>query len=327
MTNSMRPEDWLNFMRSEYLESFIREGGAAIKFAVPLDEPTRLVLLNGIRTLATDLGYVCAAVSAAETRIHMADQIFFRIAEQVDWEQLSERVLLRLCEEEGYQAPGASNAPFFERVAQKNNNDAAVVRMTLERKVAERVFYQQVLAKYFRVAMTNLCLARLRGGQDGAVTVQTIQDWLTGRNKAISAVKPYKIFSPIRRTNARHLLESLFHWVRFAGYPGTVVVLDIARVTLARNPRDDQPYYTTASLLDAYEVLRQFIDATDRLGSCFLLVVPDPAFLDEDSTGRGIGRYEALKFRVFDEVRALQHVNPMTALVRLSYGAGEGVQT
>ena len=44
-------------------------------------------------------------------------------------------------------------------------------------------------------------------------------------------------------------------------------------------------------------------------------MVPDTAFLEDDN--RGIGAYEALKFRVFDEVRDKNLVNPMAALVRL----------
>jgi hypothetical protein len=64
-------------------------------------------------------------------------------------------------------------------------------------------------------------------------------------------------------------------------------------------------------------VLRQFIDGADQLTGCMLVVVPAVSFL-EDHT-RGLGAYEALKFRVFDEVRDRRFVNPMASLVRLSH--------
>ena len=87
---------------------------------------------------------------------------------------------------------------------------------------------------------------------------------------------------------------------------------------MARNPKDGGLYYTKAAVLDAYEVLREYIDGTDRLVNCLIVVVADPEFLDDDPYGRGIGAYEALKFRVFDEVRDRTLANPMAALVRLA---------
>jgi hypothetical protein len=71
-------------------------------------------------------------------------------------------------------------------------------------------------------------------------------------------------------------------------------------------------------MFDAYEVLRQFIDATDELKGLLMILTPTIEFLDLDSGGRGLGAYEALKFRVFDEVRDQRLVNPMTSLVRIA---------
>ena len=79
-------------------------------------------------------------------------------------------------------------------------------------------------------------------------------------------------------------------------------------------------FYSIGALLDAYEILREFIDSLDRLEGALLVAMPDSTFLDEDTFGRGIGRYEALKFRIFDEVRAKALVNPMASLIRLRSG-------
>lgn len=99
---------------------------------------------------------------------------------------------------------------------------------------------------------------------------------------------------------------------------GTVVLIDITRLAVGKNPKDDRIYYTTAALLDAYEVLREFIDATDRLAGCMIVVVADASFLEEDVWGRGMGRYQALQFRIYDEVHDQRHANPMGSLVRLA---------
>ena len=124
-------------------------------------------------------------------------------------------------------------------------------------------------------------------------------------------------FRPIN-FNARHFFESALSWICLAEWPGLVLVIDIRRVTVARNPRDGGLYYTKSAVLDTYEVLRQYIDGTDRLVNCLIVVVADPEFLDDDPTGRGMGAYEALKFRVFDEIRDRELANPMAALVRLA---------
>lgn len=318
MTLTMRPEQWLGYLRSEYLESFIREGGASIKFCVPLCDGERAALSEGVRQQAQAMGYLLAEVDAALTRVQLADQIFFRLAAQVDWESLGRSVLVDLCKRNNFEPPAFSTEPFYQTVAERNGMDADAALKLLRRSLSEEVFDCAEIAKDFRIAMFWICHAQLTAAPDLIQAVRALTDWLTGRNRNVSAVKDYGIFNRITRNNARHFIESLFKWVRIAGYPGTVVMMDIARLAIGKNPRDELNHYSTAALLDAYEVLREFIDATDRLSGCVMIVVPHVSFLDEDAFGRGIGRYEALKFRIYDEVHDQRRVNPMGSLVRLS---------
>ena len=76
--------------------------------------------------------------------------------------------------------------------------------------------------------MSQLCLAQLVGGSDGATTSSAIIDWLTGRIKTVGAVKPYNIFTRINRTNARYLFESLLDWVQYSGFAGFIIRPDAA---------------------------------------------------------------------------------------------------
>src|SRR6266480_2213741 len=66
---------------------------------------------------------------------------------------------------------------------------------------------------------------------------------------------------------------------------------------------------------DAYEVLRQFIDATDELRGVLLLGMVPPELMTDES--RGLPAYTALQLRVADEVRDRRRANPFAALVRL----------
>lgn len=316
MTVAIARDAWLEFIRTEYLDSFIAEGGAAIKVAIDLGG-SDADLAETIADHAADSGYLTAVVDSSTTRVHMIDQVFFAVADQIPWQESVERVVTRLAVEAGLGvAPG--EGALLERIATATGLEPQFVQLEMRRKIEKRIFKNRRLDRDFRTAVTTLAMVALSGGQEAETTFATITDWLTGRNRAVSAVKPYHIFTRIGRTNARHLLESALSWIELAEWPGLVLVVDIRRVTVGRNPRDGGLFYSKANVLDAYEVLRQYIDGTDRLVNCLITVVGDPEFLDEEPVGRGIGSYEALKFRVFDEVRDRTLANPMAALVRLS---------
>jgi hypothetical protein len=316
MTASIQPNEWLRFAEEEYLNGFIRDGGAAMKFAVPLDDSVRPELMTGLAGISSQAGYLLIRINAAETRIHMVDEIFFRTAEQVPWHSLSEKVIAKLASECGYSWAATTEGPLYVRLAEKNQVDPQMLLLDLKKAIGNKVFKQRSLSRDFRVAMTHLCIAELAGGPDGDTTITVLTDWLMGHNKAVSAVKPYQIYRKINRATARYFFESLIHWLRFAEYPGVVILLDTQRVMLPRNQTDPGFFYTKATLLDSYEVLRQFIDGADQLEGCFIVVVPHTDFLQDSK--RGLAAYEALKFRVFDEIRDKSLVNPMASLVRIS---------
>ena len=46
MTNAMPIQEWLDVIRKEYLEGFVRDGGTTIKFAVPTSEDLAPLLEN-----------------------------------------------------------------------------------------------------------------------------------------------------------------------------------------------------------------------------------------------------------------------------------------
>ena len=318
MTLSINSYDWLDFLESEYLATFIKDGGSAIKFAVPLEHDIAATLAFEIKERAKQLGYLVAHVDSGLKRVHMADQLFFAVAEQIPWRETVRRVLGRLIEAERYAPPAPGDEPPFRRLADANRLDADLLLTDLRRKIQADILQNKGLAKDFRVAMTQLANAELAGAQEASTVHGVLTDWLCGRIRSVSAVKPYHIFTRITRANARYLFESLLVWLAFAGYSGLALTIDISRMSVVRNPRDERLYYGKAGVLDAYELLRQFIDGTDRLDNCLIVVVPHPDFLDEDVLGRGIGAYEALKFRVYDEVRDRSLVNPMASLVRLT---------
>src|SRR5215471_10053467 len=101
----MRPAEWLDVARREYLQSFIRGGGAAVKFIVPTEEINHGGLKQGLRAIAEAEGYQFAWVDAATTRVHMIDHWFHEIAQQIDWDDLSFSFISRLLAEQGLILP------------------------------------------------------------------------------------------------------------------------------------------------------------------------------------------------------------------------------
>lgn len=319
MTATISAAEWVGFIENDYLRGYIGEGGAAVKFAVPLRDDARAALDQELRSASERLGYLYLTADAATVKMHFIDQVFFRLSAQVRWSQLARLVLFDLAAKEGYRIPAADpGGPAEELLAAEAGLEPSFIRRELRPLIQRSVFKDIELIRDFRVAMTGLCWAEVTGGEEGAASKQAILEWLTGVNTRVSAVRPYGIQARIHRTNARYFFESTLTWARRAGCQGTVVVLDTEAVTIPRRSEEVPLFYTKAAVLDCYEVLRQFVDDTDNLDGCLVVVVPGTDFLEVDMPTRGMGCYQALKFRVYDEVRDRDLVNPMASLVRLS---------
>lgn len=319
MQNTISVSDWMHTIESEYLTTFVKNGGASIKFAVAPDQ-SRAEFLGALEQRCRELDYVVVRLDAAETRFHMPQDIFFGIANQVDWRYLTRRLIAKIAAEMGYQTDDVDlHEPenIFKSIAENNGlEDAEYLHTMMLPEFPKRVFRNQKMSKDFRVAMSHFCAQENIRGESG-YGAQPLLDWLKGHNTRIGTVRPFQIASAINRTTARYFIESALYWFQFVGYTGTVLLLDGARVTLARNPRDERKYYSKGMAMDHYELLREFVDGTDRLTGCFMVLATNEDFLDRLHP-RGFGIYEALMARVIDDVRDKNLVNPVAPLIRLS---------
>lgn len=319
MDSGMAVGEWVRFIGSEYLESFIKEGGASVKFAVSDDE--RIAELSvQLAAQSQELGCAFARLNAADTRVHMPQDIFYAISRQLDWREMARRVIAALAGKADYRVddvdPSADDG-IYAAIGAANSLDAATVLQELRPTIRNQVTRNRNMARDFRVAMSHLCLAE-GTGYGSEYGGQPLIDWLTGANPRISNVRHFAVHTPINRMTARHFMESAFYWLRYAGYAGIVILLDNRRVTLARRPADGSRYYTRPMVIDHYELLRELIDSADRLSGTLVVVASNPDFLDEDTRSRGFGIYEALMTRVMNDVHDKNLTNPMASLVRLS---------
>ncbi len=326
MPNTIALQEWLQVIDEEYLSTFVADGGASVKFAVPSSEKSKEDLYEKVKIRCRKSDYLFIEVNAEVARAHMPQDIFFTLARQVDWRLLARRMILRMAAGQGYRVDGiyphknidafGDEINVFDAIANANDLEASFVIREIRPKIQNAVFKNTKMTRDFRVCMSQLCLQEdIRGEYTG----QPLLDWLKGDNMRISGVRPFAIHTSINRNTARYFIESALYWIQHVGYAGTVVMFDNSRVTLARNPKDGLRYYTRPMTMEHYELLREFVDGVDRLTGALLVVVSNHRFLDDgsDRGTRGYGIYQALRTRVMDDVRDRNRVNPAASLVRL----------
>lgn len=311
-------DEYARFLAAEYLDSYVADGGAAVKFVVASEDDDASSFSAALRERAAAGGYHTARVDAAETRVHMIDQVFFELARQVDWDSLAVRAARAALAAAAHPVPEGSDDVSVGAVAAHYGVEPAELTRDVNRALQEGIHRDFAMVQEFRTAMLRLCQARLATGQVTEAEHAAVLDWLRGDLRQITMLRSAMIFRRIGRHNARQMLFSLSHWLARNGMAGLLLELDVRRLGFARRPRPEERrglYYTKASLLDAYEMLRQLVDNTDELSHCCVVVLAAPELLADHN--RGLDAYQALKLRIYDEVRDRRRDNPYSSLVRL----------
>lgn len=313
-------QEYLDFVEREYLADYIGRGGAAVKLVAVGDDSERLRLSHGFAQLGERFEH--AAVDAATTRIHLIDQVFAAIAGQLDWVALAGAVVRAALERAGFPAqlaaPDGHHGVDLAAIARQHDVDAAELYRSVRRAIEHIVLRDTELSHEFRVAMLRLCQERLGRGDVSATERETVIGWLRGERLAAADLRGVGLRTKVNRYNARPLLLSLTRWLRIAGRSGLVLHLDLDRLAVTRRPPvglRDGFYYSKAATLDAYELVRQLIDATDESEGLFVAVLVPPPLVNDEA--RGLPAYTALQMRVADEVRDRRRPNPYAALVRI----------
>ena len=312
---SLGVPDYSAFLSEHYLAAYLPAGGAAVKMAVVGSAATAARLERAVGAACDARDCVFVAVSAQDARLDQVEQLFFAVARAVDWDALAGAVLRR-----AYDAAGmpASEGLAIADVAKEYDLDARELYRSVRRALEERLLRDPALARELGRAVLRLAQAQLGSSDVGAEERAAVRDWLRGEKVSAAALRPALLSGRIGRHNARSLLLSLARLLLLSGRGGLVLCLDYARLTEGRRPPvEDRSgvYYSKAAVLDAFEVLRQLIDATDELRGVLVLAVVPPDLVTDEA--RGLPSYTALQLRVADEVRDRRRPNPFAALVRL----------
>lgn len=313
---SINVDEYLEFVEREYLTDFVGRGGAAVKLLCAGDDTVRARLASGLARSGDRFAY--AAVDAATTRVHLIDQVFAAIGRQLDWAALAEAAVRSALDRAAFPVPDDHASIDLAAIARHHQVDAAELYRTVRRAIEQIVLRDTELSHDFRVAMLRLCQERLGRGDVSPTERETVVGWLRGEKLPAADLRRVGLHNKVNRYNARPLLLSLTRWLRITGRSGLVLHLDLDRLAVTRRPPvglRDGYYYSKAATLDAYELVRQLIDATDECEGLFLAVqLPHTLIHDE---ARGLPAYTALQLRVVDEVRDRRRANPYAALVRI----------
>ena len=313
----LKADEYADFLAREYLAGYLPAGGAAVKVAVVGDDGAADRLETGLASAAAGAQALYAPISAESTRVHMVDQIFLAISRAVDWEAVAAAHVRAAYEGAAFPVADAADLS-VTAVARRHDVDGRELYRSVRRLLERSLLGNPAVVPEMGRAMLRLAQAQLGGGDIDPAEHDAVMSWLRGELKSITALRPALIYTRIGRHNARAMLGSTAVLLLAAGWKGLVVQLDLSRLAAGRRPPAELRsgfYYSKAAVLDAYEVLRQFIDATDELRGVLVVAVVPPELMTDET--RGLPAYSALHLRVADEVRDRRRANPFAALVRL----------
>ncbi len=313
----LKADEYADFLTREYLTGYLPAGGAAVKVAVVGDGGAADRLESALASATAENGGLHVPVSAETTRVHMIDQIFGSVSRAVDWEGVAAAHVRAAYEAAAFPVPADAGLTVAE-VARRHDVDSRELYRSVRRVLERSLLGNPAIAPEMGRAMLRLAQAQLGAGDIDTAEHDAVVAWLHGELKSITTLRSALIYSRIGRHNARTMLISTAALLLASGNRSLVLQLDLGRLAETRRPPVELRsglYYSKAAVLDAYEVLRQFIDATDELRGVLVIAIVPPELMTDET--RGLPAYAALHLRVADEVRDRRRANPFAALVRL----------
>ncbi len=310
---AIRPDEWVSVLTREYLDGFVRAGGALVRVAVCPSPAEAAGLGERVRAAGAGRGFVVAHVDGATCRAHLVDRLVAEVGKQVPWDELTGDFLRSALRGRGLEPPEDGRLD-TGALAERRGWDERLVLQEVRDLLTQEVLRDYALCREFRLAAVQLCRALLEPDPQQQERAEHVKAWLRRELPRIGLLRDTFIFQAVNRHNARAIFNSTATFIRKAGRPGLLVTLDISRYALAR-PADEGPRYSRSAAMDMYESVRQFIDETDDATGCLLLVLTVREFLEDEQ--RGLRTYPALEMRLWDDVRGGNRPDPLAPMLRV----------
>jgi hypothetical protein len=233
------------FLKKQYLESYIAYGGSKIKFVTGRPGSGKTHMANLMRMEADSLGYKTVVFSAKEVWLHDFREIYSEIGEADPLIRGEIRTLLR---------------EKFIRNPRLDHNFGYACSLLVGGLLGHPLLED---------ANRELLLAFLQG--DKTVKISHLR---------ALGLSP----SRVTKYNARNLLRSLSELIHLAGYAGLLIVIDDMEILLNRT-MGELKRYTKLRREDAYESIRQLIDDIDNMRYIMFLFCFERDLIDNENYG------------------------------------------
>ena len=303
---------WLDILAREYLDGFVPAGGGALKIAV-VDDAQVALAIGRLTALAGRHRLRAVAIDAAHTKLHLPQDMFFALARALPWAAMVQTYLESVFAANNYPWPRPGVPMARAALAEALAIAPPLLNNAINTWLTRGIWNNRDYAQDFRSALLALCQAALEADQAAAAPVLA---WLHGEKVPAAQLRAAGIGGRITRAGARAMLVSLCHWVRRSGAGGLVVTLDVRRLHQPGAVAEGEVRYTPAAVMDTYEVLRELIDDTENLPGLFVVVLANPALIGGEPR-RALDAYDALRMRVWPDVRPGTGQNPVAPLVWL----------
>lgn len=304
------PGGVVGFWREQYVESYVADGGSAVKWLRGRMGSGKTTILAQLRRSAQSGGYFAADVSAREVQIGRFDELYRAILAQLPIEEVGRMVAAEAARRIGAPVyrPGVDGD--LETFLQDHGRPAEAVQAEIA-GVLDFLYQDRNIAPPVATALRHIGAGVLRPGGEPDIRQETARTWITGGRVPASERRRAGIGMALDRYGAREILRSLLHALRLVGGKGLVVTIDDLDALLGG---DGPIRYTRLRRDDAFEAVRELIDEGASMPGLFIVFAGRPdVFTDERA---GLRSYAALAMRVEPEVRA-NRPNPFEDLQNL----------
>jgi hypothetical protein len=321
---TLSAQDWLDSLVSaDRVIQHLSAKGSIIKFCIVETEEDHESLHDGLVRLSRDEGLDLLTVDSGLMDVSVPENIVKQLAGELDMGRLIDAFVSRAWRESGYPNARLVSA---SRVAAEHGVGLPELLPAVTSSVRRLLDGSSddsrapAFNRDFKNALRVLTALTNNEGADSRMRAQLIvafNSWLSGIAPA-HILKMLQVQWKLRRTNATQILRSILALPPLTGARGSVLHLDFRSVT---NPElqsgTPSVNYTKHKRTGTYQWLREIIDQTYMFDSTLIIVEAGPAFLDQSANGPGIGRYDALKFRILDDVKSAVD-NPSSVITHIS---------
>lgn len=306
-------DDVVSFYKRYYFDSFIRDGGSAIKFFTGKKGAGKSLLLSLLSEDAKGSGYYTFSFSAKSLLLSDLSMLYFQIVELSDLDKIITSLCNNVLSNLGYddiKCDGEISA--IDQLSNRGEADA-ITRQELKSEIKKFLLNNPYMDSNFA-----LCVSLLSSNKIGLIDLDdkslvAIDGWLKGnKDLKLSSLRslgllPYRI----TKFNARNMIRSFSYLVQLAGFSGLYIAIDDLDYMLSSSTLN-AVRYTKMRRDDTYEAIRQLVDDVDSFRGIFLCFAFNQELLTNEKSG--IKSYQALWLRIQNEIVS-KRVNLFQSLI------------